>query len=194
MENLTLRGKNGKIQFVKGSDIVWSRRKHIQRAGVILYFTENSKVYFIMGLDRKFKEWTDFGGSVNEKEKEQGQHTALRELKEETLGVFDGYIDKERIKDPKTVAVIEKAMVILFIELPIGMSEFLEKKALYDKRVLEKKGIVENIAIDVFTQEEFMATIKGEKKDEKAMYELVSNHLKRKITDLNYWFSYSTGK
>jgi len=53
---------------------------------------------------------------------------------------------------------------------------------------------VENITIDVFTQEEFMATIKGEKKDEKAMYELVSNHLKRKITDLNYWFSYSTGK
>lgn len=87
--------KKKKIQFVEAKSIAWKRRKNIQRAGVIFYFfdeTADKEIYFILGLDRKFEEWTDFGGSVNVGE--NGSEAAYREMKEETLDVFQPLIEQ----------------------------------------------------------------------------------------------------
>ena len=192
MENIVLKKKVGKFQFVKGQNILWSRRKNIKRAGVILYFYDKGEIYFIMGLDKNFKEWTDFGGSVDDKE--TGAQTAFRELKEETLGIFDdllGVDEKKWMTDEHTVGIIEKSMVVLFFLLPLNKEEFLSRKQNYLDEVVKRNNVVENTTIEMFNVGQFQTMVKGSEGKVEGegfpMYLVVSHHLSKKLYDLIHW-------
>ena len=59
------------------------------RAGVILYTKIGNETYFGLGIDTGSKELTDFGGGISYKERDKDVILgALREFKEETLGIF----------------------------------------------------------------------------------------------------------
>lgn len=67
------------------------------RAGVILYTKMNNEFYFGLGIDNDSKELTDFGGGISYKERDKNViEGALREFKEETLGIF-GHIQFEDV-------------------------------------------------------------------------------------------------
>lgn len=63
---------------------------NLKRIGIIPYVKENRKIYFCMGLDKRHKELTDFGG-FKIKSDTSILDTANRELKEETNNLFDMY-------------------------------------------------------------------------------------------------------
>jgi len=59
------------------------------RGGVIPYFFYNNKPIFMMGVDRRYGELTDFGGKICYKKDKNFLQGSLRELKEESLGILD---------------------------------------------------------------------------------------------------------
>jgi len=61
-----------------------------QRAGVIMYTKINDLLYFGLGVDTLSGEYTDFGGGISYKDKNDKNviEGALREYNEETLGIF----------------------------------------------------------------------------------------------------------
>lgn len=80
--------QNLKIFATTGSELL---NKHSNRAAVIPYIiknidSDNSEIWFLMGIHKKTKEITDFGGGV--KKGENDLSAALRELHEETRDIF----------------------------------------------------------------------------------------------------------
>ena len=77
-----------------------AREINLSRGGVIPYFVDNGKLFFVLGLekDSRGKEAiNDFGGHY-----ENGEHqiqTAYREFKEETNGMFDGMFTEKDIDE-----------------------------------------------------------------------------------------------
>lgn len=57
------------------------------RAGIIPYIKHNNDIYFMMGIDTKTGEYSDFGGGV--KMYENALSAAMRECKEESRGLID---------------------------------------------------------------------------------------------------------
>lgn len=57
------------------------------RAGIIPYVKRNGDIYFMMGVDTKTGEYSDFGGGV--KMHENALNAAMRECKEESRGIID---------------------------------------------------------------------------------------------------------
>jgi len=95
----------------------------IVRAGIIPYRYSKNGLIFLMGVDKKFKEITDFGGGYNRKKDKNKVDTALREFKEETLGIF-GEITREQIQD--SLAIINNKNLIIFLHMPILEKETIQ--------------------------------------------------------------------
>lgn len=57
------------------------------RAGIIPYVKRNGDIYFMMGVDTKTGEYSDFGGGV--KMYENALSAAMRECREESRGLID---------------------------------------------------------------------------------------------------------
>jgi len=57
------------------------------RAGIIPYIKKDNDIYFLMGIDTKTGEYSDFGGGV--KMYENALSAALRECREESRGLID---------------------------------------------------------------------------------------------------------
>jgi len=86
----------------------------IIRTGVIVYSYNYStkQYYFYMGEDKNSNDLTDFGGGCR---KEQDPiESALRELKEESKGVFGNY-NTDQIQD--CIMAYTNGMLIIFIPL-----------------------------------------------------------------------------
>src|SRR5437762_557673 len=83
-----------KINYIKDIDI---NKLKSSRSGVIVYTVYKNKTYFILGIDTKSGDITDFAGGVSLK-KENVLEGGLRELAEESLGIF-GEISVEEIKN-----------------------------------------------------------------------------------------------
>lgn len=103
-------GLKPQISYVKNVD--WSKQNQ-RRCGVIVYFTWNDKIIFNMGYDTVYQEITDFGGH-KEPEDTDPICTALREFKEETLGVY-GDISINSVSE--CLVVHDADMLILFLPL-----------------------------------------------------------------------------
>lgn len=61
---------------------------NVVRAGVIPYSIDNGIIHYCIGVDWNSGDYTDFGGGFSKKRDKIPQIAALRELKEESLGVF----------------------------------------------------------------------------------------------------------
>lgn len=120
------------------------------RSGVIIYTIYKGKLYFILGVDSKSGDITDFGGGVAFKSRgENGITGGLRELKEESLGIF-GTINSNEIG--KCLALYDKNTIIIFVPLKIDLQskymEFLYRVKAYpnpevtDLRFFNKKQFI----------------------------------------------------
>jgi len=105
--------------------------KHV-RSGIIVYTHYKGKTYFCLGNDSIYGDLTDFGGGV--KKEENVIEGGLRELKEESQGVF-GELKYENIKN--SIAFYTTNMIIMFIKLNVNMKE-VKNNFLYKLR--EKYG------------------------------------------------------
>lgn len=83
------------------------------RAGCVPYFVQNKKLYFVLGKDKSSGDYTDFGGGVKNSD-ENVIRAALREMTEETLGVF-GFIYENDVQD--YLCCYNNNAFILFIPL-----------------------------------------------------------------------------
>jgi len=115
-ENMLLRGdvvrKKSTANTFRGviEHINWSKYRP-QRAGVIPYITCGDKLLFALGLDANFRELTDFGGGVSYKKDKTAVVGALREFKEESLGIFGELTPKDV---EKSIVVYNLEMMIIF--------------------------------------------------------------------------------
>ena len=104
-----------KINYIKDIDV-----KNIKpsRSGAIVYTLYKNKIYFILGIDTKSGDITDFGGGVSLK-REDVITGGLRELSEESLGIF-GNISKDEVKN--CLAVYDENNIIIFIRIDIDIT------------------------------------------------------------------------
>jgi hypothetical protein len=80
----------------------------IYSSGILPYTNINGSVYFLLGRDSDNK-WSDFGGRVEPKDKNDYEATAAREFYEETLGsIYDYEHAKKLIKHKKCPKIVSK--------------------------------------------------------------------------------------
>lgn len=108
------------------------RTQHFSRAGVIPLYYDDIKWYYCLGVDRKSQNLTDFGGCV-----EQGEtaiDAALRELKEESLGLFD-FIDASKIIEESSFAIYNDTSVVFFVLVDVDPNDIVRRfrRHLYDE-------------------------------------------------------------
>lgn len=118
---------NNKPRFNKHCTIIPEKKITI-RENIII------KNYYCMGIDSNYQTLTDFGGKV--KRTEDSIAAALRELEEESYGIFK--IKKENIKD--NIVIYNNEICILFIKIDID-SDTLNRRfnELYKARMHENK-------------------------------------------------------
>ncbi len=88
-------------------------KKRFQRAGIIPYIIENGIKYYCMGIDTKFKNLTDFGGGCGKSE--YFLQAAIRELNEESLGIFN-ISDFDEVKRSSS-CTYDDTVIVVFYEL-----------------------------------------------------------------------------
>lgn len=72
------------------------------RCGVIPFTISNGKLYFLLGIDKKTRDLTDFGGGV--KVTETMLSGGCREWSEESCKIFDDEVTEERLN--RSIAVV----------------------------------------------------------------------------------------
>lgn len=135
------------------------RRVKPGRAGVILFYRE--KGLFGFGVDARYREITDFAGGVVYGKDYNVIRGALREFKEETLGLF-GELSEYKVRN--CPVLYDGNNLVIFLETlipPVDISkEFLEayKCALAD---CDPKNKPEVCGIRWFSWEEMQKEIRG---------------------------------
>ena len=77
-------------------------KTRVQRAGFILYTLYKGNIYFMIGIDSKTHELTDFAGGIKYKTDRHVLSGAIRELQEETLDMFEP-VTYDDVKDCITI-------------------------------------------------------------------------------------------
>lgn len=88
-----------------------------ERAGVIVYTIRNDELYFLLGIDRKTRELTDFGGGCKNKNNETLVDSAWREFCEESCGIFLKDIKKEKLYSSIAVTNVSRNTAIFFVRV-----------------------------------------------------------------------------
>lgn len=60
----------------------------VYSAGILMYLKKNDILYFLLGKDCRYDNWSDFGGKSDDKDHRNPAKTAAREFYEETCGVI----------------------------------------------------------------------------------------------------------
>ncbi len=144
------------------------------RAGAIIYTKEKNKTFFCLGIDTQSGNLTDFGGGVKKGEKiiEGG----LRELKEESLGVFN--IEPWEVNDTVTFHCFN--MAITFIPLEVDR---LETERSFREKVKNRSN-PEVCDIVWLSTDEFMESIHGRGKKLYIRVRRLLNKVTNTITEL----------
>lgn len=122
------------------------------RAGAIIYTKYNNNTYFCLGVDTESGNLTDFGGGV--KKEETIIEGGLRELEEESLGIF-GHIEPSDIENAVTFHCHN--MAIIFINLNINPRDSVK---MFNTNI-EDKTELEVCDISWLNTEEFLESIHG---------------------------------
>jgi hypothetical protein len=100
------------------------------RAGIIPYtFKQDKTLLFGFGLDKTYRELTDFGGGVMYKKDKTALNGAIREFQEESLDVF-GPIPPERLQN--SLVLYTKNILIVFLYVDVDPESI--NRAFYEKR------------------------------------------------------------
>lgn len=110
------------------------------RSGIIPYFIDNNNTKsFILGIDNKYMEYTDFGGG--KKLNENVIQTALRELNEECLGIFN-----QQINIQNSIVVEQQGLFIFFVKITGNFIEynnnFESRKKYFKNREIYKLSLL----------------------------------------------------
>ncbi len=118
----------------------------IYSAGILPYAHFKGTIYFLLGRDSDNK-WSDFGGRVEPKDKNDHDITATREFFEETLGcVYEYDYTKKLLKNKKCAKIISKTGAghpYYMYLLKINYSDIVRLKFMSTKNFLS--NIVTNI-------------------------------------------------
>jgi hypothetical protein len=99
--------------FIYSQDLDHEKKTPV-RAGVIPFTVRDHRLHFLLGIDRRTRELTDFGGGV--KNTETMLDAAFRELLEESCKIFGGSVTKEHLKESPAVANSSRTAAIFFIK------------------------------------------------------------------------------
>ena len=180
---VTRRIDNGRIRHksVKNMEVFTSALKNVKmvsegpiRSGAIIYTHFQGKTYFALGQDSVYGDLTDFSGG-----KKQGESIiegGLRELEEESLGVF-GKIGVSDVKE--CMGFHTNNMLIMFIHLDVNMQRVVQE---FDKRLGEKSEN-ENLEVNQIVwveKSDFLNIIEGKGR---RLYSRV-RRLLSKVTDI----------
>lgn len=161
---VTRRIDNGRIRHksVKNMEVFTSDLKSVKmvgdgpiRSGAIIYTHFQGKTYFALGQDSIHGDLTDFSGG--KKQRESIIEGGLRELEEESLGVF-GKLLVGDVKD--CMGFHTNNMLIMFIHLDVNMQRVVEE---FDKRLGEKSE-KENLEVNQIVwleKSDFLKSIEG---------------------------------
>jgi hypothetical protein len=140
--------------LVKGSDLNNTRQIKNKRAGVIVYTFFEGRLYFLLGVDRRTREYTDFGGGC--KNNETLTQGAWREFQEESCGVFS-ILDRDCLNSSIAVTSEERDVAIFFIEAPTALLDIAPPlfNHVQNGNVLKARKCMENIAIEWVEDEDF---------------------------------------
>jgi hypothetical protein len=141
IDNNRIRHKNTKNQ-----EIYTSVLKNVKmltdspiRSGAIIYTHHGGKTYFCLGQDSIYGDLTDFSGG--KKQNETVIEAGLRELEEESLGIF-GKLTVTEVKE--SMGFYCTNMLIMFIRRDIDMEE--TKKKFNDR--LQKKLAMLSVSVN----------------------------------------------
>ncbi len=152
----------------------WTRFKP-KRGGVIVHTLHEGKTLFGLGLDRRYKEITDFGGGVKYSKDQNAVIGALREFMEESLYVF-GPISPENVRDAMVTYTPQLAIILVNIQVDPRAASILFRERACTLDLPEVSDIV------WLTSEEFMHTIRtGKTYGGVPMYEKVREILRNSI-------------
>lgn len=180
--------------IIKGSELNISSLPENKRAGVIVYTMYEGRLYFLLGVDRKSGEYTDFGGGC--KNGETLQQGAWREFHEESCGIFS-ILAENCLDNSIAVTTSKKDFAIFFIEAPTVLLNIAPPlfHHVQNGTVLKSRKCMENIAIEWVDDDDFQnmiydtdnkemwSRIKGFLKNNMAYYDLkMKIALKRAIT------------
>jgi len=154
-------------------DIDW-RLYRPNRAGAIPFFIVDKTIFFCLGEDATFKQFTDFGGGVMSTE--TSLEGGIRELQEESLEIF-GPINYDDVQD--CLIVTSRNMMIFFLPVNLPLSTYV--KMFNIKKETERSLEVTNIFW--FTQHQLQALIKGYDSRMRLFYK-VRNILDPVFTDI----------
>jgi hypothetical protein len=180
---VTRRIDNGRIRHksVKNMEVFTTTVKNVKmladspiRSGAIIYTHFQGKTYFALGQDSVYGDLTDFSGG-----KKQGESIiegGLRELEEESLGVF-GKVLVSDVKD--CMGFHTNNMLVMFIHLDVNMQRIVEE---FDRRLGEKSEN-ENLEVNQIVwleKSDFLNSIEGKGR---RLYSRV-RRLLSKVTDI----------
>ena len=133
----------------------WNRFQP-NRAGVIVYTIHDGRILFGLGLDRRYRELTDFGGGVRYTKDKSAVVGALREFMEESLYTF-GAISPSDVCNSLVTYSPQTAILIVYIPCdPIESSIVFRERA----SVIDSPEVSEIVWL---THEEFAYTIRNGK-------------------------------
>lgn len=108
-----------------------------KRAGVIFYYFDSlDQLKFILAVDKKYGELTDFGGGI--KQGESFIDAAIRETEEESYGIFNLKNKKKEFIE-SSISMYDKETVIIFSRIYVP-NEYILMNAYYDKFVEKRKS------------------------------------------------------
>jgi hypothetical protein len=101
--------------------IIWGRDigklphlSMIKRAGVIPYTIINGDLWFLMGVDAKTKDLSDFGGG--RENRESIIDCAYREFIEETCGIFSGDVSLKNLQESLVVPGLSMMVFFVYVD------------------------------------------------------------------------------
>jgi len=98
----------------------------ICRAGVIPFTIKDNRLYFLLGIDRKTRELTDFGGGA--KSNETMVQAGFRELMEESCEIFAGNVSIKNLLNSPAILNEAKNAIIFFLKIDSTWLNFAEQK------------------------------------------------------------------
>jgi ADP-ribose pyrophosphatase YjhB (NUDIX family) len=144
-----------------------SKNIRFNRAGVIPVFYNGTEFNYCLGVDKKYNDLTDFGGGVNLSE--EPLEAALRELKEESLNIFDFFDVIEKIRTSSYAIYDSKGIIVFFVLVKVDM---LETQKMFLTRFDNES---ENSSIVWLKESEFQELLSSDKSDKYHLYDRVKN-------------------
>lgn len=158
---------------------VWQRNNGTCRAGVIPYTIKDNRLYFLLGIDRRTRELTDFGGGA--KLDESMSEAALRELHEESCEIFNGYLTVEQLKDSPLVMNSTKTAVIYFAKVDPLWLMCAEQKFQENQRKLNDISKYNELISIKWVEEQYFKAIAFNRRNQ-CMWRRIQNILRTNTT------------